>query len=165
MDIGCYPIFISRWMFGAEPIEVVGMVDRDPDMGIDRLTSALMRFPQGQATFTCAGQLVPYQRMHLFGERGRIEVEIPFNAPTDGSTRILVDDGSRFADASAVAIEIPEVDQYVLQADRFSEAVRGVGSVPVSLETAVGNMVVIDALFRSAERAGWVSPGTHPELG
>ena len=157
MDIGCYPIFIARWMFGAEPTDVVAMIDRDPELGVDRLTSAMLRFPKGYATFTCAGQLAHYQRMHLFGERGRIEVEIPFNAPPDASTRIYVDDGSLLGDASAKAIEFPAVDQYTVQADRFSEAVRGVGSVPVSLETAIGNMVVIERLFRSASDAAWAS--------
>jgi predicted dehydrogenase len=157
MDIGCYPIFIARWMFGAEPTDVVGLLDRDPELGVDRLTSALLRFPRGQATFTCAGQLAHHQRMQLFGERGRIEVEIPFNAPPDAPTRIFVDDGSRLGGASAVAVEIAAVDQYTLQADRFSEAVRGVGTVPVSLENAVGNMVVIDALFRSADERRWIA--------
>ena len=52
---------------------------------------------------------------------------------------------------SAESITFPAVDQYRLQAERFSEAVRGVGVVPVSLEDAIGNMAVIDALFRSAE--------------
>ena len=155
MDIGCYPIFIARWMFGAEPTDVVAMMERDPDMGIDRLTSAMLRFAAGQATFTCAGQLVPYQRMHLFGERGRIEVEIPFNAPPDRACRIFVDDGSQLGGASAVQIEVPVADQYTLQADRFSEAVRGVGTVPVSLESAIANMEVIDAAFRSALSHGW----------
>ena len=148
MDIGCYPIFIARWMFGTEPTEVVAMVDRDPELGIDYLTSALMRFPTGQATFTCAGQLVPYQRMHMFGDRGRIEVEIPFNAPPDRSCRIFVDDGSLLGGAGAVEIHLPVVNQYALQADAFSRAIRGVGPVPVSLETALGNMAAIDALWR-----------------
>jgi predicted dehydrogenase len=156
MDIGCYPIFIARWMYGAEPVEVATMMERDPDLRIDRLTSAMMRFPTGQATFTCAGQLGPYQRMHLFGERGRVEVEIPFNAPPDKPCRIFVDDGSQLGGASAEAMVIPAVDQFTLQADRFSEAVRGVGSLPVPLETSIGNMEVIDALFRSAAVRGWV---------
>jgi len=162
MDIGCYPIFIARWMFGAEPTDVAGMIDRDPELGVDRLTSAMLRFPTGYATFTCAGQVVHYQRMHLLGEQGRIEVEIPFNAPPDAPTRIFLDDGSQLGDASARAIELPAVDQYTVQADRFSEAVRGVGSVAVSLETAIGNMVVIERLFRSASDAAWVDvrPGT-----
>ena len=159
MDIGCYPIFIARWMFGGEPTEVVGLIDRDPELGVDRLTSAMLQFPNGQAAFTCASQLVHHQRMQVFGERGRIEVEIPFNAPPDAPARIFLDDGSRLGGASAVPIEFPAIDQYTVQADRFSEAVRGIGSVPVSLETAVGNMVVIDALFRSAAESRWVRIG------
>ena len=150
MDIGCYPIFISRWMFGEEPTDAVALIDRDPELGVDRLTSAMLRFRSGHATFSCAGQLVPYQRMHLFGEEGRIEVEIPFNAPSDRPCRIFLDDGSKLGGASAVEIAIPMANQFTLQADRFSEAVRGVGTVPVSLETSIGNMEVIDALFRSA---------------
>jgi predicted dehydrogenase len=159
MDIGCYPIFIARWMFGAEPTEVTAMVDRDPDLGVDRLTSALLRFPAGQATFTCAGQLVPYQRVHLYGERGRIDVEIPFNAPPDRPCRIFLDDGSQLGGASAVLFDVPTADQYALQADRFSEAVRGVGAVPVPLESAIANMEVIDALFRAAAGSAWARVG------
>src|SRR5690242_8573700 len=69
LDIGCYPITMSRWLFGAEPEAVVGQLERDPDFEIDRLGSALMRFPTGQATFTCAGQLASYQRMQIFGTK------------------------------------------------------------------------------------------------
>lgn len=158
LDIGCYPITLSRWLFGAEPNEVVALVERDPEMRVDRLTSALLRFPTGQATFTCAGQLVPYQRVHVFGTRARVEVEIPFNAPPDRPCRIFVDDGRDLSGAGKEVIEFPAVDQYTLQADRFSEAVRGVGSVPVGVDDAIANMAVIDALFRSAESRQWESP-------
>jgi Predicted dehydrogenases and related proteins len=158
LDIGCYPITLSRWLFGAEPEAVVGQAERDPEFGVDRLTSALLRFPDGQASFTCAGQLVPYQRMHIFGTAGRIEVEIPFNAPPDRPCRIFVDDGRLLADASAETIEFATVDQYTVQAERFSDAVRGVGSVPVSLEDAIANMAVIDAIFRSDKTHRWETP-------
>src|SRR6266851_1140998 len=93
MDIGCYPIFISRWLFDAEPVEVMSLIERDPDMDIDRLVSAMLRFNAGQANFTCGTQLVHYQTMQIFGTTGRIEVEIPFNAPSDRESRIFVDDG------------------------------------------------------------------------
>jgi len=158
MDIGCYPITLSRWLFNAEPLEVTGQLEHDPDMGIDRLGAALLRFPAGQASFTCAGQLSPHQRMQILGTKARIEVEIPFNAPPDRACRIYVDDGSQFAGASAEMIEFPAVDQYALQADRFSDAIRGVGTVPVSLDDAIANMSVIDAVFRSAKSRRWEKP-------
>jgi predicted dehydrogenase len=158
MDIGCYPITLSRWLFAEEPVGAIAMIERDPDMRIDRLASGLLRFPSGQASFTCAGQLVSHQRMQVFGTEGRIEIEIPFNAPADRECRIFVDDGSKFAGASAEVITFPAVDQYRLQGERFCEAVRGVGIVPVSLEDAIGNMSVLDALFRSAESGRWETP-------
>jgi predicted dehydrogenase len=158
MDIGCYPITLSRWLFDEEPTEVIGAIDRDPDMHIDRLASGMLKFPSGQATFTCATQLVSHQHMHVYGTEGRIEIEIPFNAPSDRECRIFIDDGSQFAGAAAETITLPAVDQYHLQAERFCEAIRGVGVVPVSLEDAVGNMAVIDALFRSATSGCWESP-------
>jgi predicted dehydrogenase len=158
MDVGCYPITMSRWLFGAEPDGAIGIIDRDPELGVDRIASALLRFPSGQATFTCGMQLVPYQRMQLHGTRGRIEVQIPFNAPPDRAMRIFVDDGREFADASAVPLDFPPVDQYTLQGDRFSAAVRGEGPVPVDVEDAIANMAVIDAVVRSAESGRWEAP-------
>ena len=44
MDIGCYPIQISRFLFGREPLRVSGAIERDPVMGVDRLSSALLDF-------------------------------------------------------------------------------------------------------------------------
>jgi len=156
MDVGCYPITMARWLFGEEPEAAIGIIDRDPELKIDRIVSGLLRFPSGgQATFTCAMQLVHYQRMQLYGTGGRIEVQIPFNAPNDRPCRIFVDSGRELGDRSAEAIEFPVVDQYTLQGDNFSAAVRGEGEVPVSVEDAIGNMAVIDALFRSEKSGKW----------
>lgn len=151
LDIGCYPVNLTRWLFDAEPTSAIANIERDPELGVDRLVTALLQFDAGQAQFACAGQLVPFQRMTMFGDRGRIEVEIPFNAPPNRRCRIFVDDGSRFASEAARMIDFPAVDQYTLQAERFADAVAGTSEVPVTLEDAVANMAVMDALFRSAE--------------
>ena len=154
MDIGCYPIHISRYLFGEEPTRVFGCIDRDPQMDTDRLTSALMDFPSGQATFTCSTQLVPYQRVHVFGTKGRIELEIPFNAPPDRPTRIFID-GSPDAPPDVFGNGIltetfPVCDQYTLQGDAFSKAIRDGAPAPVPVTDAIKNMAVIEAIFRSA---------------
>jgi predicted dehydrogenase len=154
MDIGCYPITLSRWLYDAEPTDVVAMVDRDPDRGVDRLTSGLLRFPRGQASFTCSGDLVAAQRLELFGTSGRITVRVPYTPANDRVAQLEVEDGR----APIETLEIDPVDHYQLQGERFSEAIRGVGRVPVSLEDAIGNMAVIDALFRSAVSRRWESP-------
>jgi predicted dehydrogenase len=158
MDIGCYPVTLSRLVYGAEPLRVLAAIERDPRLGVDRLTSAIMEFPDGHATFTCSMQLVPFQRMQVMGTKARVEVEIPFNASPDRGCRLLVDDGSDLFGGGVETIELPVVDQYALQARLFSAAVRGRGEVPVPLEDAVRNMAVIDALFRSAETGGWEAP-------
>jgi predicted dehydrogenase len=155
LDIGCYPITLSRWLFAAEPSEVVALVERDPQLGIDRLDCALLRFPDGQATFSSGTQLVPHQRMHIFGTTARIEVEIPFNAPPDDACRIFIDDGSDLHGKSREVLEFEAVDQYTLQSDQFAQAVRGLQPVAVSLEDAVANMAVLDALFRSEKSQRW----------
>jgi predicted dehydrogenase len=153
-DIGCYCIQASRYAFGAEPIRVVGCIDRDPKMRTDRLTSAILEFQGGQAIFTCGTQLVPYPRVQFLGTRGRIEIEIPFNAPIDRPTRIVVDGGDLFG-ADRVTEEFPICDQYTLQGDQFSKAILEDTEVPVPLEEAIRNMKVIEAIFRSAESGLW----------
>lgn len=158
MDIGCYAITASRFFFEDEPTRVVGMIERDPDWGIDRLTSALMEFPQGQASFSCSTQLVPYQRVNVFGETGRIEIEIPFNPVPDRPARIFIDDGSQLGGASAISETFEGIDHYILQGDAFAAAIRGEGPLTLSLETSVMGMRIIDALFRSADRGGWEVP-------
>ncbi|HZT61066.1 MAG TPA: Gfo/Idh/MocA family oxidoreductase [Pyrinomonadaceae bacterium] len=158
MDIGCYPVTVSRFAFDEEPRRCLGLVERDPEMGTDRLTSAILDFPSGRATFTCSTQLVPFQRVQFFGTRGRIEVEIPFNAPTDRPTRVFVDDGSDIFGAGVEVIEFDTCDQYTIQGDLFSRAVREGSEQPIPLEDAVKNMAVIDAVFRSAETGRWEAP-------
>jgi predicted dehydrogenase len=158
MDIGCYPITMSRCMYGAEPLQVSGVLERDPEFGVDRLASGILEFSAGHAVFTCSTQMVPYQRMQFLGTKGRIEIEIPFNAPPNKKTRIFVDDGSDVAGAGIKVETIPACDQYTIQADVFSKAILEDGEVSVPLEDAIANMAVIDAIFRSAESGMWEKP-------
>jgi predicted dehydrogenase len=157
-DIGCYAITTSRFLFEDEPRRVLGIIERDPEMGVDRLTSAMLDFPRGQAAFTCGTQMVPYQRTQIFGARGRIEIEIPFNAPPDRPCRLFVDDGRDLFGGGVETIELPTVNQYTVQGDLFSLAIRAGGPAPVPLEDAVRNMAVIDAVFRSSKSGRWEEP-------
>lgn len=158
LDIGCYAVVAGRYFFEAEPVRVIALADLDPALAIDRTTSALADFGAGrQLTFTVSTQLVPHQRVQILGTKGRIELEIPFNAPPDQPTRIFVDDGSAHGDRSARAVEFPLADQYQLQGEAFSRAVRGTEPLGYGLDDALMNMRILDALRRSAETATWVS--------
>ena len=158
LDIGCYPITTSRWIFGEEPLRVSGAMERDPEFGTDRLTSAIMEFPSGHSVFTCSTQLVHYQRMQFLGTNGRIEIKIPFNAPNDRPCEILVDDGRDVFGSGITTEMIPTCDQYTIQGDAFSRAIREGSQVPVPLEDAIANMAVIEAIFRSAQTEKWEKP-------
>lgn len=158
MDIGCYPITTSRFIFDQEPVSVLALIERDPDFRTDRLASAMLEFPSGQAVFTCSTQLVPYQRMQFLGTTGRIEIEIPFNAPPDRPTKILIDDGRDVFGGGIRMETIPVCDQYTVQGDAFSQAIREGSEVPVPLEDAIANMAVIEAVFRAGESGHWERP-------
>jgi predicted dehydrogenase len=155
-DIGCYAIVSGRYFFGGEPVRALALLDRDPKMGTDRTSSALVDFGGGRhLDFTVSTQSAPHQRVQLLGAKGRIELQIPFNAPPGGTTRVLVDDGSAL-DGSGIAVDtLPPCDQYTLQGDAFSRAVRGEAPLPYGVEDAIANMQIIDALFRSEKSGRW----------
>jgi len=152
MDIGCYPISLSRFLFDDQPRRVLGRIERDPKFGTDRLTSAILEFAQGVSTFTVSTQLVPRQRVNLLGTEGRVEIEIPFNAPPDRPCRMWHERGERTEE-----MVLPTTDQYQVQGDLFSRAILDDGPVPTPLADAVANMRVIDAVAASAEQGGWAS--------
>jgi predicted dehydrogenase len=184
MDIGCYLINTSRFIFGWKPGRVSAVIDRDPEMGTDRVTSFVMdfseggcmnpnisegaatslgpgadgsvlRLPAGHSIGTCSTQASPYQRVQIVGTDGRIEIEIPFNAPPDRPCRIFIDDGSSLFGKGIEVVEFPVCDQYTIQGDLFSLAIRGVAQQAAPLEDSIENMAVIEAVFRSAETKAW----------
>jgi predicted dehydrogenase len=152
MDIGCYNISLSRFIFDREPVRVCGLVEYDPQFHTDRLASGILDFGDGTCTFTCATQLVPYQRVNLFGTEGRVEIEIPFNAPPDRPCKMWLERGGVVEET---VLEI--CDQYTIQGDLFSLAILNDTPVPTPLEDAVANMKVIEAVVESAKRGTWVA--------
>lgn len=158
MDIGCYMLMFSRLVFGETPRSVSGLVDRDPSFGTDRLSSGLLAYSSGHATFTSATQQVPHQAVHLTGSKGRIEVEIPVNSPHDVPTRLYIDDAGALDRSGVVVEELPPANQFTLQGDDFSRTVAEDREVRYPLEDSLANMAVIDAVFESAERGVAVDP-------
>ncbi len=150
MDIGCYNVSLSRWIFGAEPRRVMGVAEFDPVFRTDTLTSGILEFEGGTSLFTCSTKLVPCQRVQIFGTEGRIELEIPFNAPIDSPHRLWLQRGT-----TTTETVVGPHDQYAIQADLFSRAVLDDTPVPTPLADAVANMRVIDRIFQSAASGAW----------
>ena len=150
-DIGGYAIVAGRWFFEAEPLRVSAMIDRDPRFGTDRHASAWLDFGQGrQLALTVSTQTTPYQRVQLLGTRGRIEIETPFNAPQDAPCRWGLDQGSALDGSTLRWTTLPVADQYQLQAEAFSRAVREQVPDARGLDDAIQNLRIIEALFESA---------------
>lgn len=151
MDIGCYNISLSRFIYGREPSRVCGIVEYDPQFKTDRLASGILDFGSGTATFTYSTQLVPYQRVNIFGTEGRVEIEIPFNAPPDRPCKLWLQRGSAVEE-----IVLETVNQYMLQGDAFSRAIIDNTPAPTPLEDAVANMKVMEDILESSKRATWI---------
>jgi predicted dehydrogenase len=163
-DIGGYAINTARLIFGAEPKRVVGVCDVDAKSGCDCLTSAILDFGVGQASFVVGTQHVPYQRVQIFGTSGHIEVEIPFNAPHDRGCKIYLDAGAvgapdftikQTSTERAELLTTQAANHYALQWQAFSEAIRTGKAIENDMQSAVANMRVIDAIFRSAASQRW----------
>jgi len=156
LDIGCYPITAGRFLFEGEPQRVVSLVERDPNFGTDRLASVLMDFGSGRRlTFTCSTQLVPHQRVQVFGTKGKLEIVIPFNAPPNEKTAILVDVGGPLDGSLARREILPACDQYTEQAVAFAKAVLGQTPAPYGVDDAIASMKVLDAIFASEKSGAW----------
>jgi predicted dehydrogenase len=156
LDIGCYPVVVARYIFGAEPLRAIALIDRDPNFKIDRLTTGIVDFGQGRRLdFTVSTQSVDHQRVDIVGTKGRIEVPIPFNAPQGKTTRLYLDKGQKLGGAGAKSIPIRPSDQYRLQGEAFSRAVRGIEPLAYGIEDSIRQMRVLDALFRSEESGRW----------
>jgi predicted dehydrogenase len=153
MDIGCYPISLSRFLFGSEPVRVMSHIEMDSTMQVDRLTSAILEFAAGTTTFTCGTQIAPFQRVNIFGTTGRIEIEIPFNAPPDRPCRMWLQTSSEFGSAEEIRFEV--CDQYTLQADAFARAILDDTPVPTPLADAIANMRAIERVLASAGSGTW----------
>lgn len=148
MDIGCYCISLSRFLFNKEPENILGEWKIDPQFKIDYLASGILNFGSGLSTFTCATQTAPQQEVNIIGTEGRIVIDIPFNAPLNKETSIW-----KFKNNSKEEIVIEPANQYMIQAEKFAESILKGFPPPTPLEDAIQNMITIDAFRKSAKQS------------
>jgi predicted dehydrogenase len=153
-DIGCYSVNLSRMLFAAEPRHVWAALVRDPVMQVDVLTSGILTFDDGIASFTCSTRAEDDQRVHIYGSTGRISIWIPFNIPPDRPTEVYVSAGGDPPVAPDTRVLTFEVaDPYTVEFERFAAAVLDGQPAPVPPEDAVANLRVIERIFAAAEAA------------
>lgn len=153
MDIGCYPINLSRLLFDAEPDNVTGVITHDPDSGVDILTSGSLEFGDRTSTFTVSTRCEPDQRVHVYGTKGHISIDIPFNIPPDLPSQVRVTNGGNPPVAPATEVLTFEpADQYRIEAELFAAAILDETDVPIPPSDGVANMVVLEKLVEAAQR-------------
>jgi predicted dehydrogenase len=151
MDVGCYCINLSRMLFESEPGRIEASITRDPDLGVDILTSALMEFGDGIATFTCSTRAEDDQRVHIYGDRGRISIGIPFNIPPDRPTHVYVAAGGDPPVAPNVeTLTFETADPYGVEANAFAAAILDGLPTPTPPQDGVANMRVIERIIEAA---------------
>ncbi len=158
MDIGCYPITAGRFLFENEPVQVMALIDRDPEFKTDRMASVVADFGRGrQLSFVVSTQLCPYQTLNVLGTKARAEIMIPYNAPSDEETAVVIDDGQSL-DGSLAGCEIlPACDQYTEQAEKFSQAILTGAALPYGIADSIASMRVLDAVFASEHQKKWIN--------
>ena len=158
LDTGFYPVTMSRFCFDAEPTGVLGRSEVDPATGVDLLTSGVLQFPSGQATFSCGMDLGPMLRALLLGTKGHLELPIAWNPPGDRPSELIVETSPSLEEPTPERMTFDAVDQYTLLVELFAQAASSGGPAPIALEDSVKNMAVLDALARSAKSGRWESP-------
>lgn len=151
MDIGCYCLSLSRYIFGTEPARVCGLADIDPQFKTDTLFSGMLDFGVGSATFTCSTLLAPYQRVNILGTKGRIEIRIPFNAPNDEKCVMILEN-----DQQRQSFEFAICDQYTLQGDAFAQSILDDIPVLTLLKDGWQNMTLLEKCMESGRKRQWV---------
>ncbi len=161
MDIGCYPILAARMIFNAEPTSVSAQMTFDANFKTDRLTSAVLQFPKGNAIFSVGTQSANHQRITIVGTQKRLEIPIPFNAPPNQATALEVF-GPDILAPSERTITLPPCDQYTLQAEQFANAILNNEQPAMGLEGSFKNAAVLEAVILAAKTNTWTTPKPHP---
>lgn len=149
MDVGCYAVSATRQFLG-EPASVNAVTVDRRDSGVDTGMAAILRYDDGSIGRVASGFDSPLtQRYRVAATNGWLEVRSAFDAPSDSTLTIeYAVDGERFTE------RFDPVDQYRLQVQHFADVVAGQGSPRVDAEETLGNMAVIDAIYRSAAQDG-----------
>ncbi|WP_347331122.1 Gfo/Idh/MocA family protein [Marinimicrobium locisalis] len=151
MDIGCYGISSARYVYNSEPVRVVGSVQPLAGYEVDCLSSAIMEFPDGTATFTVTTKTEPTQWAEIHGEKGMVRLEKPFNPEPGDENRVTLT-----VKGEKQVFTFPKENQYQLMVDAFAKSIQEQTAVPTPLWDAEANMRILDALFTSSDESRWV---------
>jgi len=159
-DLGSYAISACNLIFERYPQRVVAVMERDPQFGVDRLSSALLDYEDRHATLTVASQSGPsawatHQQLCVLGASGWIRLNFPFAQARPTSCRLEWGDDASVGALPTATFDFEPVNQYLLQVERFSRLLLGEHVPSWPIEDALMTLTIIEALFESARSARW----------
>src|SRR5947209_1499583 len=144
MDVGCYCVNGARLIAG-EPERVSAEQARGGD-GVDVAFAATMRHPNDVIShFDCGLALDSRDLLEVVGDEGSLLLEDPWHCRNPGIDLIR--------NGEVEHIEIAKANSYGLEAENFSEAIRGEGTPLLGRQDATGQARTIEALYRAADTA------------
>jgi len=150
-DVGCYPLSFTRFLLGAEPVEVFGTQVLGPS-GIDETFAGQLVFPGGVLAQVDAGFRSPVRaEIEIAGSTGTIRVRDPWKPAPDQPILLTRGDETE-------AVAVAECDRYLLEIEDLADCARTGRAPRVSLAESRGNVATIVALLESARVGRSVRP-------
>jgi predicted dehydrogenase len=161
-DLGSYAISACNLLLSRPPNRVMATLERDPQFGIDRLSSALLDYGDAHAAITVASQSGPdawatHQQLSVVGARGWLRCDFPFAQARPTSCRIELGDHNSVGALPTATFTFEPVNQYQWQVERFSRLLLGERVASWPIEDALSTLRTIEALFESARSEKWQS--------
>jgi predicted dehydrogenase len=161
-DLGSYAISACNMIFGRKPARVVAALERDPAFGIDRLSSALLDYGDAHAAFTVATQAGSsawgsHQQLSILCAQGWLRLEFPYSQVRPTECRVEIGDATSVGAFPTSTLSFAAINQFALQAERFSRLVRGEAVRAWPIEEARDTLRTIEGLFESARTGAWQS--------
>lgn len=158
LDIGCYSVSLSRLITGQEPERVFGNWRLSRELKTDIFFTGIIEFRDVISTFTCATNVIPHQRVEITGSEASLELTSPFNPSVQEPIILKLTRGN-----STENFKIPVCNQFTMMSDNFANCIINDVPVPYSLKDSYCNMLVLDALKKSAETNATVLMETFGE--
>jgi D-xylose 1-dehydrogenase (NADP+, D-xylono-1,5-lactone-forming) len=145
MDVGCYCVNVSRFIFGEEPRRVSGHGDFTEGLGVDTQFFGMLEYDGGRAALFNSSFRQAFQNAYaVVGTEGILTVLTSF-VPGPGNVTLRLEKGGEVTEEI-----IPGTHQYTCEVDHFCRAVLDGAPMGPRAEDGVANMAVLDALYRSA---------------
>jgi predicted dehydrogenase len=145
MDVGCYPLSLSRVFFGVAPLRAATLVVEPEGSEVEVGMQAALDFGGDRRAVIDSGFAHYWgQSAELIGDLGRLVIPRPFT-PGRGETVVRLETAQE-----TIERRFDPVDQYVLQVEAFADCVQNGRTPPLDKADALAQAHAIELVYASA---------------